>query len=158
MSGGAYPQSPLAARASGDHLPLHLYYPCYGTSSLRFLWDLELLGGIELWRARLVSLFCFVGRGLCPLMKFHFWKRVVNKILWTASLHKVFFINVVMFFFKCSDWRVCTKESLSFAFLCSRWVTRCKECVLECLRWFEVRSHIENCLLVESLALVYCGV
>jgi len=30
--GGAYPQTPLAARASGDRVPPHLYYPCYGTA------------------------------------------------------------------------------------------------------------------------------
>ena len=36
--------------------------------------------------------------GLCPLMKFHFCERFVNKILWMASLHKVFLKNVVMFF------------------------------------------------------------
>ena len=41
------------------------------TSSLRFICDLELLGGIVLCRARFV--FCFVSLegGLCPLLKFH---------------------------------------------------------------------------------------
>ena len=113
------------------------------------------------WRERSFFRFVSLKEGLCPLLKFHFWECVVNTILRIASPHKVF-LNVVMSFFECFDWRVCTKESWSFAFykafLCFRWVTRCKECALECLRWFEVRPHIENWLLVESLALVYCDV
>ena len=63
-----------------------------------------------------------------------------------ASLHRVFFKcgNV---FFNCFVRTICSKESQSFAFdkafLCPWWVTRCKERVLDCLRWFEVRYHIE---------------
>ena len=51
--------------------------------------------------------FCFVSleEYLCPFFMFHFWECVVNKILWIASFHKLFFIcgNV---FFKCFAWRV----------------------------------------------------
>ena len=64
---------------------------------------------------RFVSLFCFVGGGLVPFLKFHFWECVVNKVLRMASLHKVFFkwgngpfywnVSFVFFF-----WRVCSKE------------------------------------------------
>ena len=39
------------------------------TSSLGFLSDLELLGGIVLRRARFISLFCFVGGGLVPVLE-----------------------------------------------------------------------------------------
>ena len=39
------------------------------TSSLGFLPDLELLGGIVLLRARSVSLFCFVRRGLVSFLE-----------------------------------------------------------------------------------------
>ena len=44
------------------------------------------------------SFFCFVslGEDLCPLLKFHFWECVVDKILWVASLHKVFSSNVLI--------------------------------------------------------------
>jgi len=38
------------------------------TSLLRFLWDLELLGAIVLWRARFVFLFSYVGKGLLPFV------------------------------------------------------------------------------------------
>ena len=31
FSGGACPQTPLAARASGARVPPYFYYPCYGT-------------------------------------------------------------------------------------------------------------------------------
>ena len=34
FSGGACPQTPLAARAPGARVPPHLYYPCYGTDSV----------------------------------------------------------------------------------------------------------------------------
>ena len=39
------------------------------TSSLRFFYDLELLGGIVLRRTKFVSLFCFVGRGLVSFLE-----------------------------------------------------------------------------------------
>ena len=46
--------------------------------------------------------FCFVSleEYLCPFFMFHFRECVVNKILWIASFHKLFFKcgNV---FFKC---------------------------------------------------------
>ena len=39
------------------------------TSSLGFLSDLELLGGILFQRARFVSLYCFVGGGLVSFLE-----------------------------------------------------------------------------------------
>ena len=74
------------------------------TFSLKFLWNLELLGGIVLRRTRFVFFFVSLEEDLCPFLIFHFWEYVVNKILWIASFHKLFFKcgNV---FFKCF-WRV----------------------------------------------------
>ena len=45
------------------------------------------------------SFLCFISlqEGLCPFLKFHLWECTVNKFLQIASLHRVFFFNVVMF-------------------------------------------------------------
>ena len=61
------------------------------TSSFKFLWDLELPGGIVLWRARFVFFVSFRWRRACVLCLNLFWECVVNKILWIAALHKVLF-------------------------------------------------------------------
>ena len=67
-------------------------------------------------RARFLSLFCFVGGGLVPFLKFYFWECVVNKVLRMASLHMVFFKCVngpffsIVFFVVVFFWRVCSKE------------------------------------------------
>ena len=94
------------------------------------------------------------------MLKSHFWECVVNKTLWITSPQKVLF-KFCYVFFKYFHWRVWSKQSQGFAFykafLHSRWVTWCEERVLECFRCFEVCPRIKNWLLVESLALVYCG-
>ena len=58
--------------------------------------------------------------------------------------------------------RITPQESQHFffdeAFLCSQLVTRCGEFVSECLCWFEVGSHVENWLPVESFTLIDSGV
>ena len=58
--------------------------------------------------------------------------------------------------------RIIPQESQRFffdeAFLCSQLVTRCGEFVSECLCWFEVGSHVENWLPVESFTLIDSGV
>ena len=68
-------------------------------------------------------------------------------------------------FFKCFVRRVCPKKLFSEEFrlwqslsLVPVGVTRCKERVLECLRWFQVRPHVENWFFVESLTFNLCTV
>ena len=70
------------------------------TSSLEFLSDLELLGGIVLRRERLVSLFCFVGGGLVSFLEISLPSLLLTKVLRIASLYKVF-LKWGNAFFKC---------------------------------------------------------
>ena len=69
------------------------------TPSLRFLWNLQLPGGIVLRKPRFVSLFCFVGGARACVLSLNFTSESVlltNGLL-IASLHEIFFFNVVMF-------------------------------------------------------------
>ena len=104
-----------------------------------------------------IRFFFLLEEGPFTSFKFYYWEWVVNKS-GSLSLSQVCLTLPSNFSLK----RIIPQESQRFffdeAFLCSQLVTRCGEFVAECLCWFEVGSHVENWLPVESFTLIDSGV
>ena len=95
-------------------------------------------------RARFVSLFCFVGGGRVPFLKFHFWE-CINKVLRMTSLHKVSFkcgngpFSSNVFFFEEFVLRNLSLLSVGDTFLACKQALRATWAVNEVRFIFEIR-------------------
>ena len=115
---------------------------------------------------RTVGQYCVIAKGkihLFPVrtftfLKFHFGEGVVNEVFQVVSFSQLCLTFPSNFSFKWISLEELLRVFFDEAFLCSLWVTRCEEFAPECLRWFEVGSHVENWLPVESFTLIDNGV